>query len=497
YTGHDAPDYTLCWVNYGGGYGNGYWGPLCLGLGPGGYPWGNEQNVFYSGIFSVHPTGVLSGTSVYTTSTYDDGKQRRGVITPARLDSTVSSTGSPVSVAPGGQLALEWSCLPSRQLNGQDKTGQGIFSEGSWSSWTIYTVSLATGSLGTGPSFNSQNYFSHASTITAPSTPGVYTYSLTCSGPWNQPTMSIPVTVTTPPPTIPTCTINASSPVGDGGSSTLTYTVAGTPTSVTIDDSQGDASIHAPVTPAPQQSAALQADNSPVTFTMTVENAEGSSQCLATAVVTAAPIVCPEHTHDVDGFCVPYYGFVDGGGGVYVPDVGFTCVDDTCTPTVPTCPGAHEVNPPTCTCELGYVVGVGGACVPNPDVCNNIPGVQGTPPAHGVQNIGGSCSCSSGYELQGNVCLAVGAVTGGLTATPALVHSGARTTLSWGTANMAECAVTSSDGGTPLSTALTSTGIQSPPITHRSIFTLSCIDNLDTPFTSSVGVNLIPSVIEL
>lgn len=84
------------------------------------------------------------------------------------------------------------------------------------------------------------------------------------------------------------------------------------------------------------------------------------------------------------------------------------------------------------------------------------------------------------------------------TATPSRVHPGGSTTLTWSTANMASCTVTSSD--TPpqtLSTALNSTGLLVQNITHVEVYTLSCLDNNSAPFVSQVKVSLVPVYQEL
>gem|GEM_PF-2233407 len=91
-----------------------------------------------------------------------------------------------------------------------------------------------------------------------------------------------------------------------------------------------------------------------------------------------------------------------------------------------------------------------------------------------------------------------GIISSALTATPSRVHPGKSTTLAWSTSNMASCTVTSSD--TPpqtLSTALSSTGVTTPAITHAEIYTLSCLDANGTSFMSQVRVSLVPVEVEL
>lgn len=67
----------------------------------------------------------------------------------------------------------------------------------------------------------------------------------------------------------------------------------------------------------------------------------------------------------------------------------------------------------TCSCNSGYTL-QGSSCVATPpvvDACTNIAGNQTTPPANGSAS-GGVCSCNSGYALQGSSCVAVPVCSG-------------------------------------------------------------------------------------
>lgn len=58
----------------------------------------------------------------------------------------------------------------------------------------------------------------------------------------------------------------------------------------------------------------------------------------------------------------------------------------------------------TCSCNSGFVL-QGNQCV-GADSCNNIAGTQTGAPSNGHTNTDGSCSCNSGYALQGGSCVA-------------------------------------------------------------------------------------------
>ncbi len=82
------------------------------------------------------------------------------------------------------------------------------------------------------------------------------------------------------------------------------------------------------------------------------------------------------------------------------------------------------------------------------------------------------------------------------TASPTRVMKNGVTTLKWDTSGFTSCALTSSQGGGTLSSALTSAGFQQT-ITARTTFTLTCRKGLAAPVAQSVTVNLIPTYQEI
>ena len=140
------------------------------------------------------------------------------------------------------------------------------------------------------------------------------------------------------------------------------------------------------------------------------------------------------------------------------------------------CPNGQGTAGSCTSCNAGYVL-QGGNCVLQ---CPN-----GQGPA-------GSCtSCNNPYVLQGGNCvLPSGNITAQLTATPARVHSGTASSLSWTTTGMSSCTV-KNDAGTTLSTALSSPGVSTGNLTRKSVFALSCTDGVRT-YASSATVTLVP-----
>jgi len=88
-----------------------------------------------------------------------------------------------------------------------------------------------------------------------------------------------------------------------------------------------------------------------------------------------------------------------------------------------------------------------------------------------------------------------GAIPGALKAAASRVQKNAATTLSWSTTGMTGCTV-KNDAGTTLSTQTSSASTPTGAITHQTVFTLNCSDNVKT-YTSTATVGLVPSVIEI
>lgn len=86
-----------------------------------------------------------------------------------------------------------------------------------------------------------------------------------------------------PPPVLPTCTLSAAPPaINIGGSSTLSWTTTGNPTTASIDNGIGA------VVPTTSGSVNV-APTADTTYTMTVTNVAGSSTCSASVIVNTGP----------------------------------------------------------------------------------------------------------------------------------------------------------------------------------------------------------------
>ena len=246
YTGQAYPDYTYCYEDVAT--------PWCTNTGgSNSSPW---VGMFYSGIFSVHPAGSAAGESAYVTSTYNwqtantyapdvdlgpsnvitdcSGKNGCTVtydcsiypnvppgdsynaanpasynpntgnedcygykLVPPQVTSSLATAGSAPTVAPGSQLTLEWSCLPSHGVEDVYRYHCGVGGvEDCQANDPEYNITVSNNSSGSGQGFSASG-LTGSQTITAPASAGTYTYSLQCTGGgWNLTTMSIPVTVT-------------------------------------------------------------------------------------------------------------------------------------------------------------------------------------------------------------------------------------------------------------------------------------------------------------
>ncbi len=232
YTGEDYPAQPLCWVNYSfAGYGDGVWGPLCVRIGRSyfdavmgvlwgtyhhysGYIyradliWGNPQtDTFAVGFLSAN-LGGGEGQTRYITRTFTPagyyqynastgaGKYvwNLGKLDPAPVE---RKAGNDVEVDGGQKITLEWSCLPSRQVNWQAKSGQGTFSQGGWGGGILYKYTFASSASGSGPGTDfdfTGGALKGFKKIKAPIAAGEHDYVLTCKGAISTP-VTIPVIV--------------------------------------------------------------------------------------------------------------------------------------------------------------------------------------------------------------------------------------------------------------------------------------------------------------
>ncbi|MEK7109203.1 MAG: hypothetical protein AAB919_02095 [Patescibacteria group bacterium] len=156
-----------------------------------------------------------------------------------------------------------------------------------------------------------------------------------------------------------------------------------------------------------------------------------------------------------------------------------------CVPNERTCPGAHQINYPTCNCDVGYIL-QNGACV-LPTTCSD---------PHAVPPL---CSCANGYTLTNGSCTPI-PPTLSLSAAQYRVSKGNPAVLSWSAAGLVgDPAVTCLVRSLPASVFLVTmpagtsgtwsgTGVATNPVTGATRFTLSCTG----AGSVSITVNLIP-----
>lgn len=401
-------------------------------------------------------------------------------------------------------MTFEWSCLPSRTVDWQLKTGQGFFSSGSWNAGTIYSISPLTRNVtGGGSGFSitptGAGILTGTQVVAAPATAGTYTYTLTCNGGATTVTdyarstssaysgehFSIPVTVSGSP--VPTVTItgngqsgSVSVPSGTPVDIVATFNPSGSYTGSAINDFQNNA-LTSQAAASPKNYTFNTAANpaAPGTY---IFNAAVQTSALGwannfgkslTVVVTAAPGAC-QNGQGTAGSCSSCDAGFHLSGGACVPDV---------------CAGGQN-NPPACTtCSPGFHTGGSGACVAN--TCSD---------PHAIAPL---CTCESGYTMSGGVCT-LNPPALSLTAAQARVQKNAPASLSWSVTGLVDgsgtqCSISSSPAGVysttmPPGTAPTWSGsnVLTGPVTSATIFTLMCTG----PESKSITVTLIPSFIE-
>lgn len=378
---------------------------------------------------------------------------------PDRLSSTRAAKGTPPAVAPGSELTMQWSCLPSRTVNSAGCQYRQFNSHCNPYTGVLYSAgTVSSGSSGSGPGF-SPSGLTGTRTVTAPTTPGTYTYSLTCQGSWGLPAMTIPVVVGETATPIIGITGNGTNPVSvtRGVPVTIagTYAVASGDTllKTALNDSSNNALPGVAWTPPGNKSYVFDtAGRTPGTYVF------------YPAVQTTQ-----------------YPGWNNYGKSLTVTITAAT--------STATCSGAHQINPPTCSCDIGYVM-QGGVCTAA--TCSD---------PHAVPPLCGTCQ--SGYTRLGGACVVVPTVS--LSLSQSTVRSGSPALLSWTAGNMPSdgsiaCSISSTPASVfsrtmPAGTSPTWSGndVATGAITQRTTFTLSCT-NIGPV---SVTVNLTPNVIEI
>lgn len=380
-----------------------------------------------------------------------------------------TSLGSPVILDGNRQLEVEWACLPYQ--NGT-ATCQIVNPRCHCSWWggcgTCYTpYACNTGNITytdntlTSTGFQTNGALVGTASVTFPANADSFTYSLQCKKAGGS-TYTVTNTVyaaggadTPLNAPKPTATINA----GNGNGVTKTVEV-GTPVTIT-----------ATYTPRGTDSLTSTAINGP----NSTNSVPGVSN--TTPDSPKQYIFIPS--------AVGTYTFAPAIRSANFPvwnDYG-VAVDVVATPM--TCPNAHGVNPPTCTCDVGYSGPPRGLCTQVP--CSD------------PNALWPLCtSCRAGYELRGGVCTPPPELS--LRASQLRVNSGTRTTVTWRVTRLYAnagivCSLSSNPSGVvsarmPANTQPTWSGTaQTAPITATTVITLSCTG----ANPKSITVGLIPA----
>lgn len=403
------------------------------------------------------------------------------------IQTAVRTAGTAPVVAAGAPLTLQWSCLPSHSVSGEQKTGQSWNSSGSWQVFKLYAVTLSNGTTAVGPGFSAGG-LTGTRTVTAPSAPGTYNYALTCNSSWSLPAMTISVTVTDtpPPPPPPSETPPSLSITGNGKSGTVSVAV-GTPVAIeaTFVPHGTDALVH---------TAINDGDNNALTDWQPASQRSYGFTPSAPGTYTFYPAVQTNQ----------YPAWNNYGEQLIVVAQSVECRGDFQNAVL--CPGdAADVasrlvsscsqpsgSAPKCewTCDVLHHK-VGNTCVLN--VCTGVHEDSSTYPA---------CDCMEGYVKENGICVPIPPALS-LMADPTRVRAGNATTLSWNVDNLVgdgsqTCRITSSPAGV-FSAASNGTETswsgsrQTGPIESKTVFTLAC----PSAAPISVTVDMIPTVKEI
>jgi hypothetical protein len=326
------------------------------------------------------------------------------------LKSQVLEEGSTPQVAPGGDLTLEWSCLPNRTEDWWMRYWRGNWYGGGYytdTGGTVYNVSpLGTKTDGGGPGFDTGGDLVNKMTIKAPVTKGTYTYTLACNGTgsyiiqpegtsggptWDGygvfsnvsavsgklPVMSVAVEVTDEPIQVPptasfsgddsctvgrSCHIVANFAVHNDGENILGSAINGC-----NKPNQTGCQVSVDTSGTPQQLDYIFTPGSAGVYTfyaaLKTSVVPGWHNYAETKVKVANPSLCknppdpaktqacfaaetPTQSKIVESCSTPAVACE------YTCAFGYTFQDGQCV--VAQCTGAHEENPPSCTCVSGY-----------------------------------------------------------------------------------------------------------------------------------------------
>ena len=390
------------------------------------------------------------------------------------IDSAPVPVGTVSTVAPGAALTLQWSCLPSRQVEvgycRYDQWNSHCWKE----SYVLYRANpLASGGAGSGQNFVSGASLTGTKIIAAPATAGTYTYSLSCSGgPYPLPAMTVDVTVSGQPATPQLSLAPAASTIAYNGTQTLAYSATGGAgyDACYLRGGQWGANPGTPVgTSGSVTTNPLTSDKQ---YSYICHNTDPNypnngwvAPVYANVTVTPPQPVCTG-AHEVNPpACTCETGYVRQNGACVLP--------------TPQCPGAHEVNPPTCSCDIGYTGPNGGPCVPI--TCSD-PNTASPP----------TCACKAGYiGPNGGPCVPTPPSISVFSASPSRVQKNTPTTVtfSWNGANLPAggCSIS---GTTITNAASPQTAVIAIP--QATIYTLTC-----GTASRQTTITLVPVFIEI
>ncbi len=509
---------TYCYEGTSGGGGDGMGGggggaPAKYSF-PAGYSLANGDKLDTTG------NRGSDGASIFAKS--GDGQCHAWKYVLQHVDSTPVPVGTVPTVAPGTPLTLQWSCLPSRVVNGWGCRPEGSSwshpfgvscSESSYTYNVLNISPLASSVSGNGQNFVSGTSITGTKTIAAPSSAGTYTYSLSCSGgPYPLPAMTVDVTVSGQPATPVLSLTPAISTIPYNGTQTLTYSATG--------GAGYDACYLSGGQWGSNPGTAVSTAGSVTTNNLTAST-QYSYTCHDTFYGWVTPVSATVTVTPPQSSCP---------NGLNYATYGPSC---TCTPpqiqsgsvcVLPSqCPGAHEVNYPTCSCEIGYVKQNGVCVIPASPTFTAVPAA--TLPGQAV-TLTWSCPTPPYTESQGDSHYSTaGALSGNATvnptntttynlyckfgnnqtsksatvtvaqpnlsiiAVPTRVQKGRTATVSWSATNVTagSCRVTGTDGASWAGAS----GSQTPTITASVIYTLAC-SVPSGPVSKSVTVGIVP-----
>lgn len=171
-----------------------------------------------------------------------------------------------------------------------------------------------------------------------------------------------------------------------------------------------------------------------------------------------------------------------GGGGGGGGDGGGGAPAFSCSATLTACP-------------TGTVANAGGtACIPVGGQCTEQYFCQGNDLYRRTAQCTNQFVEACTWGCSGGGCLAAPPGSGNITASPALIHSGETSQISWTTENMQEdsCTVTENNQDINDSWIGNSGTRASSAIAQQTVYTLRCTGLDDEAFTDSVIVNIIP-----